>query len=164
MFLVLERFRVSARLWRCHVSATASAGNHSWRGSNSQMGSRSTDMALLCESQGISRTAMKKVLFLSAFALTTALFFNLSETDCYAWHDTRFVTLVRMRPARADTTALGSLSPEARRKLEAQLVVLCHVESFPEADGLLCGQRSYGTISPNNKGALLFQDGIHARR
>jgi len=44
---------------------------------------QSWNMALLCECQGISRTAMKKVLFLSAFALTTALFFNLSETDCY---------------------------------------------------------------------------------
>src|SRR5258705_2392531 len=90
--------------------------------------------------------------------------FNLSETDCYTWHDTMFVTLSRMRPTRAIPSALGSLSPEAKHSQSLRLVVLCGVEAYPEAGGLLCGQRSYVTIGANYKRALLFQDGIHAQR
>ncbi len=74
-----------------------------------------------------------------------------------------FVTLSRMRPTRAIPVALGSLSPETKRS-KLRLFVLCGVESFPGAAGLLCGQRSYGTVCANHKGALFFQDGIHARR
>src|SRR5207302_405189 len=84
------------------------------------------------------------------------------ETDCYTWHDTMFVTLSSMRPTRAIPVALGSLSPETKRS-KLRLFVLCGVESFPGAAGLLCGQRSYGTVCANHKGALFFQDGIHAR-
>ena len=68
-----------------------------------------------------------------------------------------------MRPTRAIPVALGSLSPETKRS-QLRLFVLCGVESFPGAAGLLCGQRSYGTVCANHKGALFFQDGIHARR
>src|SRR5450759_201788 len=85
------------------------------------------------------------------------------ETDCYTWHEAMFVTLSRMRPTRAIPVALGSLSPETKPS-KLRLLVLCGVESFPGADGLLCGQRSYRTVCANYKGALLFQDGIHARR
>lgn len=106
----------------------------------------------------------ERVLGFCFSALLYLQLFHLSETDCYTWHDTMFVTLVRMRPARALPLALGSLSPEAKRKLKALLVVLCGVESFPKADGLLCGQRSCCIIFPYHVGALLFQDGIHARR
>src|SRR5450759_3045863 len=82
------------------------------------------------------------------------------ETDCYTWHDTMFVTLSRMRPTRAIPVALGSLSPETKRS-KLRLFVLCGVESFPGAAGLLCGQRSYGTVCAHHKGALFFQDSIH---
>src|SRR5467141_424409 len=74
-----------------------------------------------------------------------------------------FVTLSSMRPTRAIPVALGSLSPETKRS-QLRLFVLCGVESFPGAAGLLCGQRSYGTVCTDHKGALFFQDGIHARR
>ncbi len=85
------------------------------------------------------------------------------ETDCYSWHDTMFVTLSRMRPIRAMPLALGSLSPEAKRSQKLGLVVLCGVESFPRAGGLLCGQRSYRTIYAHDKRALFFQDRVYAR-
>src|ERR1700682_2751853 len=74
-----------------------------------------------------------------------------------------FVTLSRMRPTRAIPSALGSLSPETKRS-QLRLLVLCAVESFPGAGGLLCGQRSYRTVCANYKGALLFQNRVHARR
>src|SRR6202165_4675461 len=85
------------------------------------------------------------------------------ETDCYTWHDTMFVTLSSMRPTRAIPVALGSLSPETKRS-KLRLFVLCGVESFPGAAGLLCGQRSYRTVGTNHKRALFFQDRVHARR
>src|SRR5712692_2594802 len=74
-----------------------------------------------------------------------------------------FVTLSSMRPTRAIPLALGSLSPETKRS-KLQLFVLCGVESFPGADGLLCGQRSYRTVCANYKRPLFFQNSIHARR
>src|SRR6266487_1565354 len=74
-----------------------------------------------------------------------------------------FVTLSRMRPTRAIPLALGSLSPETKRS-KLRLLVLCGVESFPGADGLLCSQRSYRTVCVNYKGALFFQDSVHTRR
>src|ERR1700730_3606315 len=85
------------------------------------------------------------------------------ETDCYTWHDTMFGTLARMRPTRAIPVALGSLSPETKPS-KLRLFVLCGVQSFSRAAGLLCGQRSYGTVCANHKGALFFQDRVHARR
>lgn len=75
-----------------------------------------------------------------------------------------FVTLSRMRPSRAIPLALGSLSPEAKRSQKLGLVVLCGVEAYPGADGLLCGQRNYRTVCSNYKRSLFFQDGVHARR
>jgi len=78
------------------------------------------------------------------------------ETDCYAWHDIKVVTLSRMRPTGAIPLALGSLSPEAMRSQELGLATLCGVESFPGAGGLLYGQRSYRTIFPDDIRSLLF--------
>src|SRR2546423_7860176 len=76
-----------------------------------------------------------------------------------------FAALTSIRPTRPMPVALGSLPPETNRSPELSgLFVLCGVESFPGAAGLLCGQRSYGTVCANHKGALFFQDGIHARR
>src|SRR5712692_6098715 len=71
-----------------------------------------------------------------------------------------FVTLSSMRPTRAIPVALGSLSPETKRS-KLPLFVLCGVESFPGADGLLCGQRSYRIVCANYKRSLFFQHCVH---
>src|SRR6185295_9699643 len=84
------------------------------------------------------------------------------ETDCYSWHDTRVRhTLVDAARSRAKPSALGSLSPETKLPVKLRLIVLCGVESFPGAAGLLCGQRSYRTIGPDHVRPLLFQNYIN---
>src|SRR6185503_12253819 len=45
-----------------------------------------------------------------------------------------------------------------------RLIVLCAVEFVPGADGLLCGQRSYGTIGPHDVRPLLFQNYVNPLR
>src|SRR3954463_995132 len=90
---------------------------------------------------------------------------TLRETDCYSWHDSMVRhTLADAAPSRAKPFTLGSLSPETNLPASLQLIVLCAVESFPGADGLLCGQRSYGTIQPHYIRPLLFQNYINALR
>src|SRR5438270_6521808 len=84
------------------------------------------------------------------------------ETDCYSWHDSMVRhTLVDTARSKAKTSALGSLSPETKLPVNLRLIVLCGVESFPGADGLLSDQRSYRTIRPDHVRPLLFQDYIN---
>src|SRR5437588_2822993 len=84
------------------------------------------------------------------------------ETDCYTWHDSMVRrTLVDTARSKAKPSALGSLSPETKLPVNLRLIVLCAVESFPGADGLLCGQRSYRTIRPDHVRPLLFQNYIN---
>src|SRR6266550_3230936 len=88
---------------------------------------------------------------------------TLRETDCYSWHDSMVRhTLADAAHSRAKPFTLGSLSPETNLPANLQLIVLCAVESFPGADGLLCGQRSYGTIQPHYIRPLLFQNYVDA--
>jgi hypothetical protein len=65
------------------------------------------------------------------------------ETDCYSWHDSSGRhTLVDAALSRAIPKAPGPLSPETNLSAGLRLFVLCAVEAFPGASGLLCGQRS----------------------
>src|SRR5437899_4307935 len=83
------------------------------------------------------------------------------ETDCYSWHDSMVRhTLVDTARSKAKPSALGSLSPETKLPVNLRLIVLCGVESFPGADGLLNGQGSYRTIRPDHIRPLLFQNYI----
>src|ERR1051325_593275 len=87
------------------------------------------------------------------------------ETDCYSWHGSMARhTLVHAAQSRAKPSALGSLSPETSLPVCLRLIVLCAVESVPGADGLLCGQRSYGTIGPDHIRPLLFQNYVNTLR
>src|SRR5437588_8197358 len=70
-------------------------------------------------------------------------------------------TLVDAAHSKAKPSALGSLSPETKLPVNLRLIVLCAVESFPGADGLLYGQGSYRTIRPHNVRPLLFQNYIN---
>src|SRR6266436_1302787 len=84
------------------------------------------------------------------------------ETDCYSWHDSMVRhTLVDTARSKAKPSALGSLSPETKLPVNLRLIVLCGVESFPGADGLRYGQRSYRTIRPHHVRPLLFQNYIN---
>jgi hypothetical protein len=53
------------------------------------------NMALLCECQWSHANVRTGFCF---SALLYIPLFQPNETDCYSWHDSRFVTLVRMRP------------------------------------------------------------------
>ena len=121
------------------------------------------DIALLCECQEVTHNTMNKVF---AFLLCSKDCFALRrrETDCYTWHDTNVRHTYENAACAGETISPGiSVSSNEASQL-AKLIVLCDVESFPEADGLLCGQRSNCIVSPNYIRALFFQDGIHARR
>src|SRR5262245_40243930 len=84
-------------------------------------------------------------------------------TDCYTWHGSvARHTFVDAAHSRAKPSTLGSLSPETNLPVNLRLIVLCGVESVPGADGLLCSQRSYGTVGPNYIRPLLCQNYVNA--